>query len=226
MRFAWLMAAWLVCHCSIVGSAQGAALSPRPLVTPAPDYPAEAKAAGREGTVEVVLTVMKDGTVGLVRLGRSSGSEDLDVAALDAVKKWTFQPPTNKAGEPTEATVMVPLAFALEKAKNAIPETQQEWAAFWKRPCRDITAELAEFRSRNPGKKVDEAPSLRATKGYLSLVMLEHSMEGVLALGKMMPKILEAVERRCDENPDHPYLKAVLASFQETLPKKGSVAER
>ena len=84
-----------------------------PLSQPAPAYPAAAQRAGEQGTVLLQVEVGADGRPDDVSLARRSGSRDLDRAALEAVRGWTFEPATRN-GEPVASTVQVPVEFRLD----------------------------------------------------------------------------------------------------------------
>jgi protein TonB len=51
------------------------------------EYPEEAARKGITGDLYITFTILKDGTLGEVRLIRTSGYEDLDEAAMNAVKE-------------------------------------------------------------------------------------------------------------------------------------------
>jgi protein TonB len=53
-----------------------------------PRYPPAAIRAGHEGTVSLVLSIGENGRVSDVTICRSSGREDCDQAAVDALKRW------------------------------------------------------------------------------------------------------------------------------------------
>lgn len=57
-----------------------------------PEYPRLAKQAGLEGTVHVQALVDKEGNVREARVLRSSGTQSLDDAAVDAAKLCKFKP--------------------------------------------------------------------------------------------------------------------------------------
>lgn len=82
------------------------------LNNPAPYYPQSAKRKGIQGKVLLSVLVQTDGTAASVQVSRSSGSNDLDVAALDAVKQWKFIPARSK-GHPVQASVVVPVEFKI-----------------------------------------------------------------------------------------------------------------
>jgi protein TonB len=54
-------------------------------------YPADAQAAGQQGTVDLELTIGPDGRFVSARVVKSV-SKPLDDAALAAVKQWEFIP--------------------------------------------------------------------------------------------------------------------------------------
>ncbi|WP_066091716.1 energy transducer TonB [Xanthomonas massiliensis] len=73
-------------------AAPAAAPSLRPISTPAPRYPAEALRAGTSGEVMVELTVGTDGSVTSARVLRSNPGRVFDREAINAVKRWRFEP--------------------------------------------------------------------------------------------------------------------------------------
>lgn len=90
--------------------APGDRAQPQPLSTPAPRYPREALRMGAGGTVRITVTVAADGSVERQALTESSGNRHLDRAALEAVRRWRFQPATRN-GQPVAAEVSVPIVF-------------------------------------------------------------------------------------------------------------------
>ncbi|MDQ3205670.1 MAG: TonB family protein [Pseudomonadota bacterium] len=85
---------------------------PVPGQTPTPRYPARALRRGESGTVLVQVDVGPDGVPTSVRVTRGSGSRTLDRAAVDAVRRWRFQPAQRADGQPTVGTVNVPIDFS------------------------------------------------------------------------------------------------------------------
>lgn len=74
-------------------------------------YPPEALHQRREGTVTLLVTVETDGSVSDARVAASAG-EDLDQAALTAIRQWRFRPAL--AGErPVRVRIRVPFVFTL-----------------------------------------------------------------------------------------------------------------
>jgi protein TonB len=60
-----------------------------------PDYPAAAARRGDSGTTTLALLVGPDGRVSSARVEQSSGSRDLDRAAINALSLCKFRPATN-----------------------------------------------------------------------------------------------------------------------------------
>ncbi|WP_420407547.1 TonB family protein [Hoeflea sp.] len=74
-------------------------------------YPREARREGIKGTVVVAFTISRNGSVGGVRIARSSGSAVLDRAASEAVRRAApFRPIPDAAGR-SRWSFSVPLAF-------------------------------------------------------------------------------------------------------------------
>ena len=80
--------------------------------TPLPPYPTAAREQGVEGVVLLVVQVFAEGRVGEVRVKTSSGSAELDAAAVKAVKEWTFVP-GRRGPRFVDSWVEVPVKFAL-----------------------------------------------------------------------------------------------------------------
>lgn len=77
------------------GAGMGTGLATRALCVycPEPSYPLIARSRGWQGTVEVALSVRADGSVHGARLGRSSGYEALDDAAIAVARLSHFHLP-------------------------------------------------------------------------------------------------------------------------------------
>ena len=83
------------------------------LRSPAPGYPLASRRAGEQGTVMLRVRVSPDGFATRVAVERSSGSQHLDAAALEAVKAWRFTP-ARRGAEAVESWMLVPIVFRLE----------------------------------------------------------------------------------------------------------------
>ena len=64
----------------------------RPISMPAPKFPTEALRAGTSGSVLVEYTVGTDGTVTAARVVKATPARVFDREAVNAVRKWRFQP--------------------------------------------------------------------------------------------------------------------------------------
>jgi TonB family protein len=98
------------------GSGSGEALSglARPLggYQVKPRYPESARRAGAQGITTLRVHVLESGKVGEVLVEQSAGFRDLDFAAMEAVKKWLFEP-ARRGKEPVSVWVMLPVKFEL-----------------------------------------------------------------------------------------------------------------
>jgi protein TonB len=82
------------------------------LNNPAPAYPTISRRLGEQGRVMLKVLVNAGGDPDSVVLDTSSGSDRLDQAAIDAVKKWRFVP-AKRNGQALSAYVLVPVKFSL-----------------------------------------------------------------------------------------------------------------
>jgi TonB family protein len=98
------------------GAGSGEALSglARPLggYQVKPRYPEAARRAGAQGVTTLRVRVLESGRVGEVVVDQSAGFRDLDVAAMEAVKKWLFEP-ARRGKDPVSVWVMLPVKFEL-----------------------------------------------------------------------------------------------------------------
>ena len=93
----------------------GTAVSAKPRYrrNPTPDYPIPSKRRGEEGIVLLNVQVSADGVPAAISLNRSCGHPLLDWAALEAVRRWTFEP-ARAAGLPVSSLVVIPVRFSLD----------------------------------------------------------------------------------------------------------------
>jgi periplasmic protein TonB len=96
-----------------VGTAPAADASlPRLVHAPAPDYPRDALRARASGNVLIRIDVGTDGTPVSLEVLRSSRNRSLDRAALQAVRRWRFEPAV-RDGVPVAASVQQTVSFDL-----------------------------------------------------------------------------------------------------------------
>lgn len=84
------------------------------LNNPAPVYPQTSRRLKEEGVVLLEILVKADGTLGEMRLKKSSGYSRLDEAAQSAVKKWHFVP-AKRGGEAIDYWYELPIEFSLNR---------------------------------------------------------------------------------------------------------------
>lgn len=77
-----------------------------------PEYPASDRAAGREGTVVVLASIDALGDVTDVTLATASPHPGLNRAALQAVRRWRFEP-ASRDGVPVAGRLELPIVFRL-----------------------------------------------------------------------------------------------------------------
>lgn len=82
------------------------------LNNPAPQYPALSRRLGEQGRVLVDVYILPDGSVGEIKLNRSSGFPRLDNAALQAVKTWKYVP-AKRGDKPIPFWYVQPVSFVL-----------------------------------------------------------------------------------------------------------------
>jgi TonB family protein len=77
-----------------------------------PRYPESARRAGFEGVTTLRVHVLENGRVGEVVVEQSAGFRDLDLSAMEAVKKWLFEP-ARRGKDAVSVWVMLPVKFEL-----------------------------------------------------------------------------------------------------------------
>jgi len=65
-----------------------------------------------QGVTTLRVRVLENGRVGDVLVEQSPGFRDLDTAAVDAVKKWLFEP-ARRGKDPVSVWVLLPVKFEL-----------------------------------------------------------------------------------------------------------------
>jgi len=78
----------------------------------APAYPPAVREIGIEGSVEVALIVLRDGTVGWVRALKAEPRGYFEQAAVAGVRAWRFRP-ARSGGEAIECRMVTRVRFAL-----------------------------------------------------------------------------------------------------------------
>jgi len=89
----------------------GGVSAPRILSQSVPEYSQDARDARVTGMVDVQIIVKEDGAVEFTRITKSLGY-GLDQKAIDAVRKWRFEP-GKKDGKPVRVILTVQVSFSL-----------------------------------------------------------------------------------------------------------------
>jgi len=97
-----------------VAYAENAAVDtkPLPIRTPQPEYPAELRAQSVEGTVVLAVSIDERGEVASCEVTKSTDKR-FEAAAVEAVRKWKFNPAT-KNKTPVSCKVTLPIRFSAE----------------------------------------------------------------------------------------------------------------
>jgi periplasmic protein TonB len=77
-----------------------------------PSYPSSALRQGIQGTTMLKVHVLIDGRVGDVVVQQSAGHPDLDQAAIEAVRRWRFEP-ARRGSDPVAMWVLLPVQFQI-----------------------------------------------------------------------------------------------------------------
>lgn len=86
---------------------------PRPRKSIKPDYPKGARLRGEQGDVQLEIEVTASGAVGEVKVVSSSGYQELDEAAVKAVKAAHFTP-AKRGRQSVSSTAKITLTFKLK----------------------------------------------------------------------------------------------------------------
>jgi periplasmic protein TonB len=92
-----------------------ATAKPRYRTNPVPEYPIPSRRRREEGIVLLNVAVDESGKPSNISLNHSSGYPLLDRAAVDAVRRWTFEP-ARAGGVPMFSQVVVPVRFSLSES--------------------------------------------------------------------------------------------------------------
>lgn len=84
------------------------------LNNPAPAYPQASRRMGEKGTVTLEILVKANGTVGDIKVKKSTGFKRLDDAAVRTIRRWKFHPAT-QAGVAIDYWYEIDFEFNLNK---------------------------------------------------------------------------------------------------------------
>ncbi len=134
--------AWVPCNSPAI-------TAPVPVRREAPAYPPAVREIGLEGTVEVALTVLADGTVGWVRVLRADPPGYFEQAAIAGVRAWRFKP-ARDGGRAIECRMLTRVRFTRVDTVDA-PRVTSKSSSRPAAPAgsgRSATGDRREVRSR------------------------------------------------------------------------------
>ncbi|HEU4814284.1 MAG TPA: energy transducer TonB [Xanthomonadaceae bacterium] len=92
----------------------GSSVDPSSRANNPPEYPREAIRENAEGTVVLLIHIDAQGNVLDIEVERSSRNRDLDRSAVQAARRWRFNPAIEN-GVPVRSTVRIPVDFTLPR---------------------------------------------------------------------------------------------------------------
>jgi protein TonB len=98
------------------GTGSGSGISARPIggYQVKPRYPESARRRGIEGTVLLKMRITAQGRVEDIQVVRSAGYPELDESAIEAVRRWRFEPARRNGTPVVEDAVLLPVVFQLQ----------------------------------------------------------------------------------------------------------------
>ena len=95
-----------------------------------PIYPGFDALYGIQGTTVLIALVMPGGEVANIRVSKSAGNRELDLAALNAVRQWRFIP-ERKNGVEVPGYARIPVNFNFDENSRKVPKS---WPANYLHP--------------------------------------------------------------------------------------------
>jgi TonB family protein len=182
---------WVVLVRDVVVETPGLDVRPLMLTAATARYPESALDTGAEGDVWVRGTVRPDGSVADVSVKARSASPELDQAAVEAFRRWTFAPAEDAALRPVESVVAAKFAFHWEESLD-----------IWRMKCRHLTIALDRFSRIHPGVPVIQAPINARTYEVLA-------RDGGPRAVERLPDAITRAAATCRDRPDALYLDVV-----------------
>lgn len=163
-------------------------------------YPESAKSAGLQGRVILNVLINENGEIEMVKVLKSTGHEEMDQAAIEAVKKTAWSPARQK-GKPVKVWVGIPVIF---KLKNGQPVQS-----------RDIRKELDpnRYRPPYPNTRIPYNDRLRP------ILQKKGELEGKVTLKLLFSEDGEIMEAEIDESSrSHPALEEAALELVKQIP--------
>ncbi|MDQ7064888.1 MAG: energy transducer TonB [candidate division KSB1 bacterium] len=163
-------------------------------------YPASARAAGLQGRVILNVLINKNGEVEMVKVLKSTGHEEMDQAAIEAVKKTAWSPARQK-GSPVKVWVGIPVIFKLKDGQPV--------------QGREIRKELDpnRYQPPYPNNKMPYYDRLRP------ILQKKGELEGKVPLKLLFSEDGEIMEAEIDESSrSHPALEEAALELVKQIP--------
>lgn len=161
------------------------------------DYPATAKRNNEQGTASVRIDFLNGKASGAASIAKTSGSPTLDSAAMKMISALSFKSPGTEAA-PDLKKFVVDVEFGRDSVTT-----------IGKKPCTELTADIAYFKQVNPGLKVTKMRLYELTLGMIALAGDMKNIAGMVKLSQAMPLAFDATASACEKNPDALYLDAL-----------------
>lgn len=147
------------------------------------DYPASAKAEGRQGITKMAIAVDAVGAVDGCTVASSSGHADLDIKACELAKNWRFEPALGSAGEPVAGKSTITFAWRLPKigttsAPGISPPALRIWSkkgAVTFRIGIDATGKMVSCKTTRTGELAAGADSVPAFDMCANFKSFQHT---------------------------------------------------
>ena len=167
-----------------------------------PLYPALSKERNEQGTVTIRQDYVNGKASGQGTIVTSSRSALLDEAALKAVQAVRLK---SKGTESEPETVR--LQVDVEFGRDTVTKLD-------KKPCAELNADIAYFKSTQPGVDLNR---MRLYEMTLGMVVVSGSMSDMSRLAKVskaMPVAFAATASQCERSPDAKYFDVFTKAFK------------
>lgn len=201
------------------GAAESATAPIRYINKSIPIYPPNAQRHRAEGLVLVSLLIGENGTVEMARIEKSSGNNELDLAALTAAKKSTFVPTKDGDGRPRKVSIRVPFKFSLQESDQNRKNAYTSYSSYDdfvdiivpSLTCTEVVQDARRFANENPSAAFHEMKLFRATNDHLKNQLIP---QATLSSMQYSDSLIQ-----CTKKTDSKYLDIVNEILQPALLK-------
>ena len=140
-------------------------------------YPTKELSQGKEAQVNLLVTILSDGTVDEVIVEQSSDSS-FNEAAVTAVKQWQFKP-ARQGDTAIDSRIRIPFVFTIpkEKPKTVIQKSDDKLGRSVPAPKQPVDKKIISNPGRNIKVKqdVDQDPIMMTVRGQNDRYLLQKS---------------------------------------------------